>query len=119
MFTVADLDLSERSRNVLSRHNIDNVEKLISHTREQLLMMVNMGEKSVDEIEAKLWVYGLRLKQRETGALVFDYEGDHPLIRLADSLERFGNLYLVYLYAAFGVDHINSIIDAINKGEEE
>ena len=39
--------------------------------------------------------------------------------RIADALEVFGNLYLVYLYAAFGAEHIDALIDTITEGEEE
>jgi hypothetical protein len=39
--------------------------------------------------------------------------------RIADALEVFGNLYLVYLYAAFGAEHIDALIDTITEGETE
>ena len=43
---------------------------------------------------------------------------EQHLERIADALVQFGNLYLVYLYAAFGEEHINGIIDAMTEGEE-
>jgi hypothetical protein len=39
--------------------------------------------------------------------------------RIADALEVYGNLYLVYLYAAFGVEHIDMLLESISEGEEE
>ena len=39
--------------------------------------------------------------------------------RIADALEVFGNLYLVYLYAAFGAEHIDTLIETITEGETE
>jgi hypothetical protein len=39
--------------------------------------------------------------------------------RIADAVEGLRNLYLVYLYAAFGFEHINEIIDQVVEGEEE
>jgi hypothetical protein len=50
---------------------------------------------------------------------MFEQENAQNLERIAEALEVFGNLYLVYLYAAFGAEHINEIIDQVVEGEEE
>jgi cobalamin synthase len=50
---------------------------------------------------------------------MFEEQNAHNLERIADALEVFGNLYLVYLYAAFGAEHIDALIDTITEGEEE
>lgn len=53
------------------------------------------------------------------GEQMFEQENAHNLERIADALEVYGNLYLVYLYAAFGAEHIDMLIDTITEGETE
>lgn len=43
--------------------------------------------------------------------------GEMPLTRVADALELRNTLFLVYLYAAFGEDHINTMIERTIEDE--
>lgn len=52
--------------------------------------------------------------------------GERPVVRIADSLEGINeqlivmnNLQLVYLYAAFGQELIDQMIDDVVEGETE
>ena len=60
--TVDDLDLTERPRNCLKRAQIDTVNELLERTREDLLAITNFGEKSLEEVVARLDERGLTLK---------------------------------------------------------
>ena len=51
---VEALDLSERPRNCLRRAQINTVGELTKQTREDLLDMTNFGQKSLEEVIAKL-----------------------------------------------------------------
>lgn len=53
------LDLSERPRNCLRRAQINTVGELTKQTREDLLDMTNFGQKSLEEVIAKLDELGL------------------------------------------------------------
>ncbi|WP_420611936.1 DNA-directed RNA polymerase subunit alpha [Candidatus Spongiisocius sp.] len=53
------LDLSERPRNCLRRAQISTVGELTKQTREDLLDMTNFGQKSLEEVIAKLDELGL------------------------------------------------------------
>lgn len=55
------LDLSERPRNCLRRAQIDTVGELIHKTREDLLDITNFGQKSLEEVVAKLDELGLAI----------------------------------------------------------
>ena len=59
--TIEELDLSVRSFNCLKRANINNVEDLISRTGEDMMKVRNMGRKSLEEVQNKLAMMGLRL----------------------------------------------------------
>ena len=59
---VDDLDLTERPRNCLKRAQINTLSELLDKTREDLLTITNFGEKSLDEVIAKLDERGLVLK---------------------------------------------------------
>ncbi len=56
---VEALDLSERPRNCLRRAQINTVGELTKQTREDLLDMTNFGQKSLEEVIAKLDELGL------------------------------------------------------------
>ena len=51
---IADLDFSVRTYNILKRGRIDTVEQLVAMTDDELRALRHMGEKSMDEIHAKL-----------------------------------------------------------------
>ena len=55
------LDLSERPRNCLRRAQIESVGQLVTRTEEDLLDITNFGQKSLEEVVAKLDELGLSL----------------------------------------------------------
>ena len=55
------LDLSERPRNCLGRENITTVGQILEYTEDDLLNLTNFGQKSLDELVAKLDELGLSL----------------------------------------------------------
>ncbi len=55
------LDLSERPRNCLRRAQIKTVGELVERTSDDLLNITNFGQKSLDEVAAKLDELGLSL----------------------------------------------------------
>ncbi len=56
------LDLSERPRNCLRRAQIQTVGELVDQTGDALLNITNFGQKSLDEVTAKLDELGLSLR---------------------------------------------------------
>jgi len=56
------LDLSERPRNCLRRAQIQTVGELVTQTPDELLNITNFGQKSLDEVTAKLDELGLSLR---------------------------------------------------------
>jgi DNA-directed RNA polymerase subunit alpha len=56
------LDLSERPRNCLRRAQIQSVGELVEQTPEDLLNITNFGQKSLEEVVAKLDELGLSLQ---------------------------------------------------------
>ena len=59
---IEDLDLSERPRNCLKRAQINTIGELVMKTEEDLLNITNFGQKSLDEVKAKLDERGLSLR---------------------------------------------------------
>lgn len=62
---IEDLDLSERPRNCLKRAQVNSVGELLLKTEEDLLAITNFGQKSLDEVIAKLDERGLSLETRD------------------------------------------------------
>ncbi len=60
------LDLSERPRNCLRRAQIKTVGELVERTSDDLLNITNFGQKSLDEVIAKLDELGLSLADSPT-----------------------------------------------------
>ncbi|HSQ38360.1 MAG TPA: DNA-directed RNA polymerase subunit alpha [Acidimicrobiia bacterium] len=56
------LDLSERPRNCLRRAQVATVGELVTRTEEDLLNITNFGQKSLEEVVAKLDELGLSLR---------------------------------------------------------
>lgn len=56
------LDLSERPRNCLRRAQIETVGELVTQAPDDLLNITNFGQKSLDEVIAKLDELGLSLR---------------------------------------------------------
>lgn len=59
------LDLSERPRNCLRRAQIKTVGELVQRTPDDLLNITNFGQKSLEEVQAKLDELGLSLTTAE------------------------------------------------------
>ena len=61
--TVEDLNLSVRSYNCLKREGINAVGDLVLKSESELMDIRNFGQKSIDEVEAKLEELGLGLRE--------------------------------------------------------
>ena len=73
---VEQLDLSVRTMNALRRSNITTIGELIQMGERELMSLRNFGQKSKDELEAKLNELGLSLKSDEPAAPDEDEESD-------------------------------------------
>ncbi len=62
---IEDLDLSERPRNCLKRAQVNSVGELLRKSEDDLLAITNFGQKSLDEVIAKLDERGLSLRGSE------------------------------------------------------
>ncbi len=62
---IEEMDLSVRSYNCLKRAGIHTVADLTRKTEEDMLKVRNLGRKSLDEVIAKLRMFGLDLKAAE------------------------------------------------------
>jgi DNA-directed RNA polymerase subunit alpha len=62
---IEDLDLSERPRNCLKRAQVNSVGELVQKTEDDLLAITNFGQKSLDEVTAKLDERGLSLRTKD------------------------------------------------------
>ncbi len=63
--SVADLELSVRSRKALQRLNINSLSELASRTEDELLGCKNFGQTSLNEIKQQLGTFGLSLRKLE------------------------------------------------------
>ena len=63
--SVADLELSVRSRKALQRLNINSVAELAARTEDELLGCKNFGQTSLNEIKQQLATFGLGLRKLE------------------------------------------------------
>ncbi len=61
---IEDLDLSERPRNCLKRAQVNSIGELLEKTEDDLLAITNFGQKSLDEVVAKLDERGLSLRTK-------------------------------------------------------
>jgi DNA-directed RNA polymerase subunit alpha len=62
---IEDLDLSERPRNCLKRAQVNTIGELLLKTEDDLLAITNFGQKSLDEVIAKLDERGLSLRTKD------------------------------------------------------
>jgi DNA-directed RNA polymerase subunit alpha len=62
---IEDLDLSERPRNCLKRAQVNSIGELLEKTEDDLLAITNFGQKSLDEVIAKLDERGLSLHTKD------------------------------------------------------
>ncbi len=63
--TIEELDLSVRSYNCLKRAGINTVEELVQNTEEDMMKVRNLGTKSLEEVQNKLAMFSLSLRQNE------------------------------------------------------
>ncbi|MCQ2385385.1 MAG: DNA-directed RNA polymerase subunit alpha [Clostridia bacterium] len=63
--TIEDLQLSCRSYHCLKRDGVDTVRDLVAKTKEDMMRVRNLGEKSLKEIIEKLRGYNLTLAESE------------------------------------------------------
>lgn len=61
---IEDLELSERPRNCLKRAQVNTIGELLEKSIDDLLAITNFGQKSLDEVAAKLDERGLSLSTR-------------------------------------------------------
>lgn len=62
---IEDMDLTVRSYNCLKREGVTTVGELVQKSEEDLLEIRNFGQKSIDEVKAKLEEMGLGLATQE------------------------------------------------------
>ncbi len=62
---IEDLDLTVRSYNCLKREGVTTVGELMEKSEEDLLEIRNFGQKSIDEVKAKLEELDLSLRRKE------------------------------------------------------
>ena len=65
--SIEELDLTVRSYNCLKREGIDTVGDLVSRSEADLLDIRNFGQKSIDEVKAKLYTLDMYLKDSPPG----------------------------------------------------
>jgi DNA-directed RNA polymerase subunit alpha len=63
--TIEELDLSVRSYNCLKRAGINTVEELVQNTEEDMMKVRNLGTKSLEEVQNKLAMFSLSLRQSD------------------------------------------------------
>jgi DNA-directed RNA polymerase subunit alpha len=61
--TIEELNLSVRSYNCLKREGINTVGELVQKSEAELMDIRNFGQKSIDEVKAKLDELGLSLRE--------------------------------------------------------
>jgi DNA-directed RNA polymerase subunit alpha len=62
---IEELDFTVRSYNCLKREGVTTVGELVEKTEDDLLEIRNFGQKSIDEVKAKLEELGLSLKSKD------------------------------------------------------
>jgi DNA-directed RNA polymerase subunit alpha len=62
---IEEMELTVRSYNCLKREGVQTVGDLVQRTEEDLLEIRNFGQKSIDEVKAKLQEMALELRRKE------------------------------------------------------
>src|SRR5436305_11787620 len=73
---IEEMDLTVRSYNCLKREGIHTIGELVGRSEADLLDIRNFGQKSIDEVKAKLAGMGLQLKDSPPGfdpSMIADY----------------------------------------------
>ena len=63
--TIEELDLSVRSYNCLKRAGINTVQELANKSEEEMMIVRNLGRKSLEEVQHKLDELGLGLRKED------------------------------------------------------
>ena len=63
--SIDDLDLSVRSYNCLKRAGINTIQDLTKKSKDDMIRVRNMGQKSIEEVIQKLDSYGLSLRKED------------------------------------------------------
>lgn len=77
-YSCEELDLSVRSYNCLKRAGIRTLDDVISKTEDELMLVRNLGRKSLDEVIKKVKEYGYHMNSNG----IFEYFGidySHPI----------------------------------------
>ena len=61
--SIEELDLSVRSYNCLKRAGINTVEELVRKSEEEMMKVRNLGKKSLEEVQNKIFGLGLKFKK--------------------------------------------------------
>jgi DNA-directed RNA polymerase subunit alpha len=87
------MNLSVRSYNCLKREGIHTVGELVTRSEAELGDIRNFGQKSIDEVKAKLIEFGLALKDSPPGfdpaSIVRDYADDEDEDEIAVDVDPF------------------------------
>ncbi|MEI6364892.1 MAG: DNA-directed RNA polymerase subunit alpha [Actinomycetes bacterium] len=90
---VEEMNLSVRSYNCLKREGIHTVGELVTRSEAELGDIRNFGQKSIDEVKAKLIEFGLALKDSPPGfdpaSIVRDYADDEDEDEIAVDVDPF------------------------------
>ena len=90
---VEEINLSVRSYNCLKREGIHTVGELVTRSEAELGDIRNFGQKSIDEVKAKLIEFGLALKDSPPGfdpaSIVRDYADDEDEDEIAVDVDPF------------------------------
>lgn len=86
---IVELGFTERTRNGLRRAQIETVGQLVKKTRQDIEAIVNIGQKSVEEIIDKLAERGLHLKKHELLVALSETLTDRGYDFSYPQLERF------------------------------
>ena len=62
---ISECEFTPYTASALERHGYYYLQQIAALTREQMSMTPNIGKKSLEEIEEKLAVFGLRFSERE------------------------------------------------------
>lgn len=130
-YPIDDLDLSNKTYNCLMRGKVHSIAELIAYSREGLSKFRNMSLKSIEEIERKLGLRGLRLAEdgaqplssgvvdkddqsegpadaliggREFSELLTEFRKVAPVIKVSGTLEVFSaQSYLFAINDGYGL----------------
>ena len=83
---IEQLNLSVRAYNCLKRSGLMTVGQVLEKSEDELLTLRNFGQKSYDELKAKLLDYGFLQPDADGGAPAFAVEGEEDVSPLGAAL---------------------------------